>query len=305
MGYVDENSGSNRAIVYIRLSDARNGDSIQDQKTRCEKRAADLGWTVTRVVTENDLTDRDRSVASAFHRRKITLPDGRKELRVVRPAWRSVLDDLASGAADALVALDLDRVARDPRDLEDLIDVVESATPRIPVESVTGSLRLASDADITMARVMVAVNNKSSRDTARRVAAARQRKVADGSYGGGRRPFGYESDGTTVREAEAEETRRAAEAVVAGGSLNAVIAGLRERNVATVTGAEWCTATLRDILKRPRSAGIAVYQGKEIGRARWPAILDESTWRAVVAVLKDPARRTSPGNQPRWLGSLI
>ncbi len=38
-----------------------------------------------------------------------------------------------------------------PRDLEYLIDVVELASPRIPVESVTGSLKLASDADITYA----------------------------------------------------------------------------------------------------------------------------------------------------------
>jgi hypothetical protein len=44
-----------------------------------------------------------------------------------------------------LLALDLDRIARDPRDLEDLIDVVESHTPHVPVESVTGSLRLANE----------------------------------------------------------------------------------------------------------------------------------------------------------------
>jgi site-specific DNA recombinase len=67
-----------------------------------------------------------------------------------------------------LIPLDLDRAMRDPRDLEDLIDLIEQSSPRIPVESVSGSLRLANDADVTVAQVMCAVANKASRDTARR-----------------------------------------------------------------------------------------------------------------------------------------
>jgi DNA invertase Pin-like site-specific DNA recombinase len=293
-----------RAVIYTRLSDAKNGNSIADQEKSCRALAAQLGWEVVRVETENDLSQ-GRSHASAFKRRKVKLPDGRRELRVVRPGWRSVLEDLASGAADALVALDLDRVARDPRDLEDLIDVVESSSPRIPVQSVTGSLRLASNADVTTARLMVTIANQSSRDTQRRVAAARQRKAAEGTYGGGRRPFGYERDGVTIREPEATEIRKAAEDILAGVSLRAIIEGLRKRGVPTVTGASWSTRSLRDILLRARNAGIAVYQGTEVGAAAWPAVLDEGTWRAVCAALTDPGRRTSPGNAPRWLGSLI
>jgi DNA invertase Pin-like site-specific DNA recombinase len=288
-----------QAIIYTRISDARNGDTagVTDQAARCRELAARHGWQIARVITENDV--------SAFKRRKITLPDGRRVMRVVRPGWRDMLDDLATGRATALVCLDLDRAARDPRDLEDLIDVIESSTPRIPVESVTGSLRLATDADITMARVMVAVGNKSSRDTARRVAAARDRKAAVGGYGGGRRPFGYEKDGITVRAAEAAEVIRAADAILTGVSLRAVTASLRNRGVPTVTGAAWTTRTIRDILLRPRNAGIVTHRGEEAGPAAWPAILPEATWRAVAAQLTSPKRRTSPGNAPRWLLSLI
>jgi DNA invertase Pin-like site-specific DNA recombinase len=115
---------------------------------------------------------------------------------------------VASGKADGLIAVDLDRACRDPRDLEDLIDVVEQSG--CPVESVSGSLRLASDADVTMARVMVAMANKSSRDTARRVADRRRQKAVAGEPGGGRRAFGYAADGLRVAESEARELRRAA-----------------------------------------------------------------------------------------------
>src|SRR5215217_8841951 len=206
-----------RAVLLTRISDARNGDTagVDGQQADLLKRAAQLGWGVGRVIVEND--------TSAFVRRQVTLPDGRKALRVVRPGFREALDLLQSGRCDGLLALDLDRIARDPRDLEDLIDVVESRTPPIPVESVTGSLRLASDADVSMARVLVAMANKSSRDTARRVSRARLRQAEAGQpHGGGKRPFGFEADGRTVHAAEAAEIVQAADAILAGVSLRQV-----------------------------------------------------------------------------------
>jgi site-specific DNA recombinase len=292
-----------RAIVLARISDARNGDTagVNNQIDDGRKLAERLGWTVgpveTHLIVEND--------TSAFKRRKIKLPDGRHVLRTVRPGFRRGLDMLATGKADGLIALDLDRTCRDPRDLEDLIDIVESAAPRIPVESVTGSLRLLNDADVTMARVMVAVANKSSRDKGRRVARARLRNAQEGAYNGGRRPYGWEADGVTLRPSEAAEVVNAAEAILAGVSLNQIAADLRSRGVLTVTGAEWTAPTVRDILLKPRNAGLVVYQGEILGgvTAEWPPILDRERWEVVRHILTDQNRRTTPGNTPRWLGS--
>jgi hypothetical protein len=42
-----------------------------------------------------------------------------------------------------------------------------------------------------------------------------------------------------------------------------------------------------------------------VGKGNWEPILDEDQWRAVAALLTDPSRTTSPGNAPKWLGSLI
>lgn len=106
---------------------------------------------------------------------------------MIRPKFREVLDALMSGRADGVLALDLDRAVRDPRDLEDLIDIAEHFG--VPVETESGSLKLSNDAEITMARVMVAVANKESRDKARRVSVARERQARAGEYGGGRRPL--------------------------------------------------------------------------------------------------------------------
>lgn len=59
------------------------------------------------------------------------------------------------------------------------------------------------------------------------------------------------------------------------------------------------------MLMRPRNAGIAVYRGEEVGRGKWEPIVDETKFRAVVALLKDPSRKTTPGTQPKWLGSIL
>src|ERR1035441_191117 len=247
-----------RGIRLTRISDARDDDTkgVDAQGTDCDTTGGHLGWrfgpAATHHIIEND--------TSAFKRKMITLPDGRRELRTVRPGFRQALAMLADGRADGLMAYDLDRAVRDPRDLEDLIDVVEGAVPRIPVESVTGSLRLANDSDITMARVMVAVGNKASRDTARRGTRARVRQAEEGAWGGGKRPFGFGPDGVTPDPEETAEIRRAADAILAGVSLRQVTASLRDRGVPTVTGAAWSTVTVRDMLLRPRNAALMVYR---------------------------------------------
>jgi len=291
----------------------RQGLGVADQETRCRAKVAQLGGRVVAVVTEND--------TSAFKRAKVRLPNGATALRTVRPKFReTVLPMLADGRADMLVCLDLDRAMRDPKDLEDLLDVITAAEPRrVRCDSVEGSLRIGGYDDTTgmsMARLLTAVANKSSSDTSRRVRAARQRQAENGQYGGGRRPFGFGADGVTVIESEAAEIRTAAAAVLAEGddavSLKAIARDLRDRGVPTVTGAKWTAETLRDVLMKPRLAGLSIHRGTEIEitgdiKPQWmrDPILPVEQWRAVMARLTDPARTTGPGNAPRWLLSGI
>ena len=78
------------ALALLRLSDLRvsdldadgNSPSLQDMERRIRACGSSMGWTVGRVIVENDLAPRYgkmRSV-SAFKRRKIRLPDGRVEM---------------------------------------------------------------------------------------------------------------------------------------------------------------------------------------------------------------------------------
>ncbi|WP_272257780.1 recombinase family protein [Streptomyces xanthophaeus] len=273
-----------------------------------------LGWQIAEVIPEDD--------TSAFKRRKIKLPDGTTALRTVRPGFRRALELLASGEADGLMADDLDRVARDPRDLEDLIDVVESRRPRIPVESVTGSLRLDNDANITMARVMVAVANKSSRDTSRRVTRKHEELAAEGKPGGGGfRGYGYTADGHQPIEAEAAilreigarvlgewdgwtEEQRAKIVPEVGETLSSIAADLKRRKVPTVTGNPWGGRTVRSVITKPSVAGLRAYKGEIVGKAVWDPIIPVEMWERICARLAGRAQNVDLTLQ-RWLTGVL
>jgi hypothetical protein len=203
---------------------------------------------------------------------------------------------LAQGGADVMVAYDLDRAVRDPRDLEDLIDA--KVLSRFQVRSVTGSLRLDTDADVAMARVLVAMANKSSADTARRVARAARQQAVEGAWHGGRPPFGYRSEGgkLVVVPERADLVREAATRILAGESMYRVLMDWKDRGVRSTTGAVWTDRALKIVLRAPSIKGVREYRPVQadgsrakvpevLVKAAWEPILDEDTWERVGAVL--------------------
>ena len=300
--------------LYLRLSDLRVEEDFDKRKAKLTAFATALGWTVFRVIVENDLTPARNGkvrMASAFKRRRIKTPSGRVELRVVRPGFREVLDDITTGRVNALVAEDLDRIVRDPRDLEDLLDACEQTGAS--ARSLSGSLTLTgggTEAEKSMARVLVAMANKSSADTARRVADGRERHWGE-SYQGGPRPFGYVASKASKAHArtllvvddEAAVIRKiAADILDRGISLKAVLRWLAENNVATANGGQWSGRTLKQVLTKPAVAGLAAYRG-QLKPAPWPAILERDVWeRLCERLAANPAPGgASTSNEPRYL----
>jgi hypothetical protein len=135
-----------------------------------------------------------------------------------------------------------------------------------------------------------------------RMQTAKLQAATSGRWKGGRRPFGYESDGVTIRESEALEIRRATDDLLAGMSLHAIARDWNTRGITTSTGRVWKPTEVRKLLARPRNAGLMEHRGEIVGQAEWPAIVDEPLWRAVRALVADESRRTTTGNARRWLG---
>jgi hypothetical protein len=136
-----------------------------------------------------------------------------------------------------------------------------------------------------------------------RIQRGKQQAAAQGRWLGGVRPFGFEGDGVTIRESEAEEIRTATHLILGGASIMSLVRDWNRRGVRTSKGKAWQGTEVRRVLMRPRNAGLMLYQGNEVGPAMWDGIVEEPTWRAVVQLLEDPSRRTTPSNERRWLGS--
>jgi site-specific DNA recombinase len=300
--------------LYLRLSDLRVEDDFDKRKAKLQAFATALGWEVFRVIVENDLApprkDGKVRMASAFKRKRIRTPSGKVELRVVRPGFREVLDDITTGRANGLLAEDLDRIVRDPRDLEDLLDACEMTGAS--ARSLSGSLTLTNggtEAEKSMARVLVAMANKASADTARRVAEGRERHWGE-SYQGGPRPFGFVAAAETeahrrtllIVDDEAEVIRQAADDILNRGiSLKAIGRGLRERGVPTANGGQWDSRAIKQVLTKPSVAGLAAYKG-ELRPAPWPAILERDVWERLCERLAETkAAPGSTANEPRYL----
>ncbi|TDU05626.1 DNA invertase Pin-like site-specific DNA recombinase [Streptomyces sp. 846.5] len=298
----DAGTKPQRAAGYVRISDDEAGEEkgVRRQSEDVTELAGRLGWSIHKIYPEND--------TSAYKRRLVRMIDGRRVWRVFRPAFRQMLQDYEDGVIDGIIVYDLDRLARQPRDLEDLIDLVDYF--KRPVVGVTGSLDLLTENGKAMARVLVAMANKSSADTARRVARARLQSAQEGHSASGFRPFGWEVDRIVLRPAEADLVRRAALAFLDGetwSSLTNMIAG---SGLPTVRGGVWRIRTVKNMILSPRIAGIAVYGGQmrtpkrtggevdrnsnpktialrdargEYVRGAWESILTIEQWEAVTA----------------------
>lgn len=239
-----------------------------------------LGWGgAMRVFTEND--------TSAYRRRRVTLPDGTRALRVIRPEFDALLAGILAGEIDGLIVYDLDRLVRQPRQLEDLIDAVESMC--IPVHSYSaGHVNLLTSDGRAMARVMCAFALKASEDTGRRVARAAFESAKEGGVvRGGPRRFGWEVDGLTLCPPEAaaivEMVRRATD----GESVWSLCKWLHETGMHPVnhprknagSGAGIFSRTaVNQLLRSPRLAGVRMYAGRGRGRA-----VKVNDWRNRVA----------------------
>lgn len=290
------------------VKDERTGElrlsekGITRQREDILAKAEQLGAEITEWYTENDTT--------AFRKKRIVLPNGRSVWRVYRPEFRRMLADYEDGRIDGIIFYDIDRLARQPRDLEDLIDLAEHY--KRPVETVTGNIDVRTSNGRAMARVLVAMASKQSEDTSRRVARAWLQSAQDGQgnrWVGRRRRFGFLPDGT-VHEAEAVVIRDGARRFVAGESWNGVVRAFQASGHAPVKARSWTAVSVQQILLNPSTAGIAVYNGSlrqenQEGQTRympsdpagtalkdaagnyimgqWRGILTVAEWEAIVA----------------------
>lgn len=274
-----------RAVIYCRISRDRIGAGlgVERQEADCRALATKLGFLVVLVLVDNDL--------SAYSGKP-------------RPGYKQLLDMITSGEIQAVLTWHGDRLHRSLSELEHYIAACEQH--EVPTFTATaGELDLTTATGRMHARIAGAVARHEVEHSIERQQAAKLQAAAAGKWGGGRRPFGFEADGVTLRPAEAAVIAEVAEAVLLGASLLSQARTLNERGVTTSTGKPWEASDLGKMLRRARNAGLREHRKAIIGPAGWPAVIEEQKWRALASMLTDPSRRTSPSNSRRWLLSSL
>jgi site-specific DNA recombinase len=274
-----------RAAIYVRISRDRIGAGlgVERQEADCRELAERMGYAVVAVYIDNDL--------SAYSGKP-------------RPAYRRMLDAVAAGLIDVVLAWHTDRLHRRPTELEEYI--AASDTHGVPTHTVkAGALDLATPSGKLVARQLGAVARYEVDHAIERQQRARLQAATAGRWGGGRRPYGYQADGVTPKPDEAAVIAEATDAVLSGSSLRSVALDLNARGARTSTGRQWKATEVRKVLLRARNAGLREHQGEVIGLAEWPAVVAEDRWRAVVSLLSDPQRRTVQSTTRRWLLSNL
>lgn len=170
----------------------------------------------------------------------------------------------------------------------------------------SGDLDLSTHEGQLLARITGAVARKESDDKSRRIRRKHEELAAAGKVsGGGTRPYGYAQDKRTILPDEAEIVRTCARRVLAGDSLRSICIDLNERGIATVTGKQWTSQTLRRMLISPRISGQREHRGEIVAQAEWPAIITPRETQQLQAKLRDPARRTNRASSRYLLTRLL
>lgn len=285
-----------RAAIYLRISQDREADglAIDRQREDCEKLAAFRGWDVIQpyyVDQSISATDRTKS----------------------RPDYDRMVQDYQAGAFSAIICYDLDRLTRQPRQLEDWIDAAELRG--LALVTANGDADLSTDGGRMYARIKAAVARAEMERKSARQSRAQQQRAAQGRAPKGMRPLGYSTQGEAI-ESEAQVVRaiyslftrtehpeslrsiaqalsgqRAVEGLARRPKHSVVVAheraaareadGLEPRPIPA--DGPWSPSTILGILRNPRYAAYSTYTPKTAqangGRRR--------SWRA--QILRDEA----------------
>jgi site-specific DNA recombinase len=280
------------AATYSRISDDRHGRALgveRQQEDTAAVVSAHQDWLLVEAYVDNDVS------ASRFGRRE-------------RPAFTRLLEDLHSGRIQAVVTWDLDRLVRQPSELEALIAL--SGRTGFRLFDVRGEIELRSANGRFHARILGGVAAHESDHKSERVI----RQIEQAAQLGrphGRRPYGWRrikvlNKSGVVQEwhdeldpIEAAVVGDIAKGILSGDSLRAISTNLNARGVPSREGKAWTPTSVRTVASRWRNCGLRVHHGEPVFHGDWPSILDHQTVQAIRSVVSDPARRSAKRDHGR------
>jgi DNA invertase Pin-like site-specific DNA recombinase len=274
-----------RTAIYTRLSKDFDGKSanVTIQEAECREYAAERGWEIVHVFSDNDIS------ASRYSKKD-------------RPDYRMLLEAIRAGQVEAVLVTEMPRLYRRMEELLELIALAER-TPLQQIQTTDGDgYDLSTGIGVHNAQTAVSNAGLESRKISDRTRRKKRAQAKEGQYSGGPHCYGYTwtpavRDGKQtiipghldIDPAQARVILDACRWLLAGHSLRGVARRLNEQGHRTTTGAMWRPLNLRRILLSHRIIGIRTHNGMEFP-GQWEPILDRETWDRVGAILTAPAR---------------
>lgn len=282
---------SGRAAVYLRISLDKDGDeaAVARQRVDAHDLAAKRGWEIVEEYLDNSVSASKASV--------------------VRPAYEKMRRDYRSGLFDVIICYDLDRLTRQPRQLEDWIDEAEHRG--LVLVTLNGEADLSTDNGRMFARIKVAVARGEIERKSARQKRANEQHASRGAWQFSRRPYGYERVSGRIRvvESEAEIVREGYRRYIAGESYYSLANDWNAREVPTFDG-PWSMTRVRALLRNERYAGLVLYKGQPVELEEgysisWEPLIDRRTWDDYLATRSARKRAGSWSTKAKHLLSGI
>jgi DNA invertase Pin-like site-specific DNA recombinase len=215
-----------------------------------------------------------------------------------RPALQQLLEDVRAGKIDVIVVYKVDRLTRSLADFAKLVELFDkhsvsfvSVTQQFNTTTSMG--RLTLNVLLSFAQFEREVTSERIRD---KIAASKRK----GLWVGGMAPLGYDTKDRqiTVNESEAETVRTIFRRYLDLGSLNLLMADLRQQNIVTkrralktgktIGGIPFTRGPLAHLLRNRFYIGEVKFKG-DILPGEQPAVLERDLFEAVQAKLTEQA----------------
>ena len=208
-----------------------------------------------------------------------------------RVALQGLLAAARAGEIVRVVAVKLDRMARNVRDFLGIVAELDAAgcdlvlmAESFDTGTPTGKFAL------TMFAAMAELEASTITE---RVMSGKRQKATVGGYNGAPAPLGYDyAAGVFEPNADADTVRRIFADFVAGRTLSAIAEGLNRDGIATAQERKWYPATVRYVLNNGFYAGLTQY-GEVEAEGKHPALVGLAVYDAAPARLL--ALRPGPG----------
>ena len=254
---------NNLCAIYLRISIDRNMDglAIDRQRDECKRIVKDRHWKVWK-----EYVDQSKSATNkAKH----------------RPAYDQMVADYKAGHFTNIVCYDLDRLTRQPRQLEDWIDAAQEG--KLVLVTANGEADLSTDGGRMYARVKAAVAAAEVERKGARQNLAHRQRAQQGRPPAGVRPLGYRNDGSIVED-EAKVVRSIYKAFDTGSAIRQIA-----RALSGETGDNIPTSVPKT---RPHTITLVLERNEHRRAKNLPEkpIPDERPWSSstVLGILRNP-----------------